>query len=314
MEIYLDGRFVSEAEAKISIFDHGLLYGDGVFEGIRIYNGAIFKLDEHLNRLYGGAKAIMLAIPLAYDELKAVMLETTRRSGLADGYIRLVVTRGKGDLGLNPLKCPEPSIFIIASTISIYPEEVYRQGMKVVTVSTRRNLLEALNPRIKSLNYLNNVLATLEVNRTDAQEGLMLNADGYVTECIVDNFFLVDAGVVVTPPTSVGALKGVTRDTVMDLAREAGYPVEERMLTLHDVYVADEAFLTGTAAEIAPITTVDERLIGEGKPGPITTDLMAKFHAYAQTNGTPVIAGPAMGGGHDIRTQGAHGAQDDNVL
>ncbi len=293
MEIYLDGRFVSEAEAKISIFDHGLLYGDGIFEGIRIYNRAIFKLDEHLDRLYGGAKAIMLTVPLTCDELKAKVLETARRSGLADGYMRLVVTRGKGDLGLNPLKCPEPSIFIIASTISIYPEEVYRKGMKIITVSTRRNLLEALNPRIKSLNYLNNVLATLEVNRTDAQEGLMLNADGYVTECIVDNFFLVDAGTVVTPPTSMGALKGVTRDTVMDLAREAGYPVEERILTLHDVYVADEAFLTGTAAEIAPITIVDERLIGDGEPGPITIDLMDRFHTYSQSNGTSITAGAA---------------------
>jgi len=288
MEIYLDGRFVSEDEAKISIFDHGLLYGDGVFEGIRIYNKAVFKLDEHLNRLYGGAKAIMLDVPLAFDKLKAVVLETAERSGLSDGYIRLVVTRGKGDLGLNPLKCLEPSVFVIASTISIYPDEIYETGMKVVTVSTRRNLLEALNPRVKSLNYLNNIMATLEVNRTDAQEGLMLNADGYVTECIVDNFFLVDAGTVVTPPTSMGALKGVTRDTVMDLAGEAGYPVEERIITLHDVYVADEAFLTGTAAEIAPITNLDERLIGDGKPGPITTDLMARFHAYSRANGTPV--------------------------
>lgn len=288
MEIYLDGKFVGEETAKISIFDHGLLYGDGVFEGIRIYNGAVFKLKEHLDRLYGGAKAIMLEVPLPVDELEQAVLETVRRNGLTDGYIRLVVTRGIGDLGLNPIKCPKPSMFIIASTIKIYPDEIYKKGMKVVTVSTRRNLLEALNPRIKSLNYLNNVLATLEVNRTDAQEGLMLNGDGYVTECIVDNFFLIDAGVVVTPPTSMGALKGITRDTVMELAREAGYTVEERILTLHDVYVADEAFLTGTAAEIAPITNVDDRMIGSGDPGPITRDLMSRFHEYAQSNGTPV--------------------------
>lgn len=288
MEIYLDGRFVSESEASISVFDHGLLYGDGIFEGIRIYKRRIFKLDEHLNRLYGGAKAIMLEVPLAVDELKAVIVETARRNDLTDGYIRLVVTRGKGDLGLNPLKCPKPTVFVIASTISIYPDEVYHKGMKIVTVSTRRNSIEALNPRIKSLNYLNNVLATLEVNRGDAQEGLMLNADGYVTECIVDNFFLVDQAVVVTPPTSTGALKGITRDTVMDLAREAGYTVEERVITLHDVYVADEAFLTGTAAEIAPITNVDERHIGDGQPGPVTADLMKRFHDYARANGTPI--------------------------
>ncbi len=293
MEIYLDGQFVSEADAKISIFDHGLLYGDGIFEGIRIYNRAIFKLDEHLSRLYGGAKAIMLEVPLPIAELRAAVIETVLRSGLTDGYIRLVVTRGVGDLGLNPVKCPKPSVFIIASTIKIYPDEIYDKGMKVVTVSTRRNLIEALNPRVKSLNYLNNVMATLEVNRTDAQEGLMLNADGYVTECIVDNFFLVDAGTVVTPPTSLGALKGVTRDTVMDLAREAGLPVEERVLTLHDVYVADEAFLTGTAAEIAPITNVDDRIIGDGKPGPVTTALMSSFHSYSRLSGTPVVEATA---------------------
>src|SRR3990172_54897 len=288
MEIYLDGQYVSENEAKISVFDHGLLYGDGVFEGIRIYNRRVFKLDEHLNRLYGGAKAIMLEVPLAVAELKAAVIETVKRNNLTDGYIRLVVTRCKGDLGLNPIKCPKPTVFIIADTISIYPDHVYDQGMKIVTVSTRRNLIEALNPRIKSLNYLNNILATLEVNRTDAQEGLMLNADGYVTECIVDNFFLVEQGIIITPPTSAGALKGITRDTVIELAREAGYTVDEKDLTLHDVYVADEAFLTGTAAEIAPITNVDERHIGDGQPGPITAVLMKRFHDYARSNGTPI--------------------------
>lgn len=286
MEIYLDGEFVSEDQAKISVFDHGLLYGDGIFEGIRIYNRRIFKLDEHLDRLYGGAKAILLDVPLEVDQLKEAVVETAKRNDLTDGYIRLVVTRGLGDLGLNPTKCPKPTIFIIASTIKIYPDEIYHKGMKVVTVSTRRNLIEALNPRIKSLNYLNNVLATLEVNRVDAQEGLMLNADGYITECIVDNFFLVDKGVIATPPTSVGALKGVTRDTVMELAVEAGYDVEERIMTLHDVYIADENFLTGTAAEIAPITTVDDRPIGTGEPGPITTDLMTRFHSLVRSSGT----------------------------
>jgi branched-chain amino acid aminotransferase len=288
MEIYLDGQFVPEEEAKVSVFDHGLLYGDGLFEGIRIYNGRVFKLEEHLNRLYGGAKALLLTIPIDYNQMKSAVLETVKRNELTDGYIRLVVTRGVGDLGLNPNKCPKATVVIIASTIKIYPDEIYQHGMKVVTVSTRRNLIEALNPRVKSLNYLNNIMATLEVNRTDAQEGLMLNADGYVTECIVDNFFLVDAGTVVTPPTSMGALKGVTRDTVMKLAVEAGYQVEERVLTLHDVYVADEAFCTGTAAEIAPITNVDQRVIGDGRPGPITTDLMNRFRKYAHANGTEI--------------------------
>lgn len=288
MIIYLDGKFVPEEEAKISVFDHGLLYGDGVFEGIRIYNKRIFKLDEHLKRLYDGAKVIMLPIPLTFTELKEAVVETVRKNGLTDGYIRLVVTRGKGDLGLNPVKCPQPTIFIIAATIKIYPDEIYQEGMKVITVSTRRNLIEALNPRIKSLNYLNNILATLEVNRSDAQEGLMLNADGFVTECIVDNFFLVEKGIICTPPTSMGALKGITRDTVMELAAQAGFKVEEKILTLHDVYTADECFLTGTAAEIAPITNVDDRIINDGKPGPITKQLMATFKDYAHSTGTPI--------------------------
>lgn len=288
MEIYLDGRYCDENEAKISVFDHGLLYGDGVFEGIRIYNKLIFKLDEHLKRLYGGAKVIMLDIPLSVAEMRAAVVETVRRNGLSDGYIRLVVTRGQGDLGLNPTKCSRPTIFIIADTIKIYPDEIYKKGMKVVTVSTRRNLIEALNPRIKSLNYLNNIMATLEVNRSDAQEGLMLNADGFVSECIVDNFFMVEQGIILTPPTSMGALKGITRDTVVELAREAGYPVEEKILTLHDVYVADECFLTGTAAEIAPITSVDDRIIGTGKPGEITLELMKRFKEYAHSNGAEV--------------------------
>ncbi len=288
MQIYMNGDYLEEAGAKISVFDHGLLYGDGIFEGIRIYNKRVFKLDEHLKRLYDSAKVILLSIPLSLAEMRAAVIETVRRNELTDGYVRLVVTRGKGDLGLNPAKCPRPTIFIIAATIKIYPDEIYKKGMKVVTVSTRRNMIEALNPRIKSLNYLNNIMATLEVNRTDAQEGLMLNSEGYVTECIVDNFFLIDGGVIFTPPTSTGALKGITRDTVMELAREAGYVVEEKMLTLHDIYVAEEAFLTGTAAEVAPITSVDERLIGNGKPGPITVQLIKRDREYSQNNGTPV--------------------------
>ncbi len=288
MQIYLDGEYVDKSDAKISVFDHGLLYGDGVFEGIRIYNDRVFKLAEHLKRLYDGAKVLMMDVPIEKDELREAVLETVRRNKLSDGYIRLVVTRGVGDLGLNPIKCPKSSIFIVADTIKIYPDEIYKKGMKVITVSTRRNHIEALNPRIKSLNYLNNIMATLEVNRTDAQEGLMLNTDGYVTECIVDNLFIVEEGIIVTPPTSSGALKGVTRDTVIDLAREAGYGVEEKKLTLHEVYICDESFLTGTAAEIAPVTTVDERMISDGNPGPITVDLMKRFKKYANDSGVEV--------------------------
>jgi len=288
LQIYLDGEYVDKSDAKISVFDHGLLYGDGVFEGIRIYNDRVFKLAEHLKRLYDGAKVLMMDVPIEKDELREAVLETVRRNKLSDGYIRLVVTRGVGDLGLNPIKCPKSSIFIVADTIKIYPDEIYKKGMKVITVSTRRNHIEALNPRIKSLNYLNNIMATLEVNRTDAQEGLMLNTDGYVTECIVDNLFIVEEGIIVTPPTSSGALKGVTRDTVIDLAREAGYGVEEKKLTLHEVYICDESFLTGTAAEIAPVTTVDERMISDGNPGPITVDLMKRFKKYANDSGVEV--------------------------
>lgn len=288
MRVYVDGEFYSEDEAKVSVFDHGLLYGDGVFEGIRIYNNKIFRLDEHLERLYDGAKVIMIEIPLLFNELKEAVLETVRVNELSDGYIRLVVTRGRGDLGLNPLKCPTPTVFIIAATIKIYPDEIYQKGMKVVTVSTRRNAIEALNPRVKSLNYLNNILATLEVNRSDAGEGLMLNTEGFITECIVDNFFLVKSGVIYTPPTSSGALQGITRDYVMELARGKGYDVNEKVLTLHDAYIADECFLTGTAAEIAPITVLDDRPIGAGTPGQITQELMTLFAENARACGVPI--------------------------
>lgn len=288
MRVYVDGKFYSEDEAKVSVFDHGLLYGDGVFEGIRIYNKKIFRLDEHLERLYDGAKVIMLEIPLLFKDLKEAVLETVRANELSDGYIRLVATRGRGDLGLNPLKCPTPTLFIIAATIKIYPDETYQKGMKVVTVSTRRNAIEALNPRVKSLNYLNNILATLEVNRSDAGEGLMLNTEGFITECIVDNFFLVKSGVIYTPPTSSGALQGITRDYVMELARQRGYEVSEKVLTLHDAYIADECFLTGTAAEIAPITVLDDRPIGAGTPGHVTRELMTSFAENARACGVPI--------------------------
>ncbi|MBK5092392.1 MAG: branched-chain-amino-acid transaminase [Actinobacteria bacterium] len=288
LQIFLDGKFVSEEEAKISVFDHGLLYGDGVFEGIRIYNRRVFMLDEHLERLYGGAKVIRLEIPLSPEELKEKVCETVRVNGLDDGYVRLVVTRGKGDLGLSPMKCSNPSVFIIASTIKIYPDEVYREGLKVFTVSTRRNNPDSLSPQIKSLNYLNHVLAHLEVLHAGADEGLMLNDQGYVTECVVDNFFIVEDGVVKTPPTNAGALAGITRKAVFMLAPTEGIEIKEENLSLVECYVSDECFLTGTAAEIAPITHIDERAIGDGRPGPITKKLMEAFHEFRESYGTPI--------------------------
>jgi branched-chain amino acid aminotransferase len=288
LQIYLDGEFVSEEEAKISVFDHGLLYGDGVFEGIRIYNRRVFMLDEHLERLYGGAKVIRLEIPLSPEEIKEKVCETVRVNGLDDGYVRLVVTRGKGDLGLSPMKCSNPSVFIIASTIKIYPDEVYRDGLKVFTVSTRRNNPDSLSPQIKSLNYLNHVLAHLEVLHAGADEGLMLNDQGYVTECVVDNFFIVEDGVVKTPPTNAGALAGITRKAVFMLAPTEGIEIKEENLSLVECYLSDECFLTGTAAEIAPITHIDERAIGDGRPGPITKKLMEAFHSFRESYGTPI--------------------------
>ncbi|MCJ7653264.1 MAG: branched-chain-amino-acid transaminase [Actinobacteria bacterium] len=288
LKIYLDGKFVSEEEAKISVFDHGLLYGDGVFEGIRVYNRKVFMLDEHLKRLYGGAKVIRLEIPISVEEMKERVCETVRVNGIDDGYVRLVVTRGRGDLGLSPTKCSNPSVFIIAATIKIYPDEVYRDGMKVVTVSTRRNNPDALSPQIKSLNYLNHVLAHLEVLHAGADEGLMLNDQGYVTECVVDNFFIVEEGVVKTPPTNAGALAGITRKAVFRLAPSVGIEIKEENLSLVECYMADECFLTGTAAEIAPITYIDERQIGDGRPGPITKKLMEEFRKFRGSYGTPI--------------------------
>lgn len=288
MKIYLDGEFVPEEEARISVFDHGLLYGDGVFEGIRIYNRRAFMLDEHLKRLYAGAKVIRLDIPLSADEIKERVRETARVNDITDGYVRLVVTRGKGDLGLSPMKCSNPSVFIIAATIKIYPDEVYEKGLKVVTVSTRRNNPDSLSPQIKSLNYLNHILAHLEVLHAGADEGLMLNDQGLVTECVVDNFFIVQDGVVLTPPTNAGALNGITRQAVFHLCAELGVEIKEDNLSLVECYIADESFLTGTAAEIAPITHIDDRPIGDGKPGPISIRLMHAFKEHRENYGTPI--------------------------
>jgi len=286
--IYLDGKFVKEEEAKISVFDHGLLYGDGVFEGLRSYNGKIFKLDEHLIRLYNSAKAILLEIPLKFEELKRVVIETVRKNNLRDSYVRIVVTRGVGDLGLDPRKCPKPTIFVIASSIQLYPESLYEKGIDVITVPTRRNLHESLNPAIKSLNYLNNILAKIEATNAGATEGLILNQFGYVSECTGENIFIVKGNMLKTPPISAGALEGITRKVVMDIGKNIGLEVKEENLTRYDIYTSDECFLTGTAAEIVPVVSVDRRIIGNGKPGKITMKIRKEFQIIIELEGVPV--------------------------
>ena len=288
MLIFIDGEFLPRAEAKISVFDHGVLYGDGVFEGIRCYNGYVFKLDEHLERLYDSAKSLMLQIPIPIDTMKQNVLETLRQNQLHEGYIRLIVTRGIGDLGLDPDKCEHPSVIIIADKIKLYPQHFYENGLEVVTVSVRRNYAEAINPRIKSLNYLNNILAKIEAKQSGAGEALMLNSDGYVVECSGDNIFWVKNEIIVTPPSYIGILEGVTRNSVIALAREAGFQVEERVFTRHDLYIADECFLTGTAAEVIPVVKLDQRVIGNGEPGKVTQKLIAAFRHLSSNFGTPI--------------------------
>jgi branched-chain amino acid aminotransferase len=288
MKIYIDGRYYDEGTAKISVFDHGLLYGDGVFEGIRAYSGRVFKLREHIDRLFCSAKAILLTIPVTAEELCAAVVETCRRNKVRDGYIRLLVTRGVGTLGLNPNKCGRPSIVIIAGKIQLYPPEFYQKGLTIVTVPTTRNLHSALNPAIKSLNYLNNILAKIEANNAGCEEAIMLNAEGYVAECTGDNLFLVKGRRLLTPPLSAGALYGITRGTVMELAEAAGLQVSEPNLTRYDVFNADECFLTGTGAELVPVVKVDGRIIGDGTPGPVTRDLERAYHALTNSTGEPI--------------------------
>lgn len=289
MKIYIDGQFYSEADAKISVFDHGLLYGDGVFEGIRMYHNRVFKLREHIERLYWSAKALLLEIPMTQQELIDATVETCRQNGLRDGYIRLLVTRGKGTLGLDPRRCPKASVIIIASTIQLYPEKYYQEGLTIVTVPTTRNLVNSVNPAIKSLNYLNNILARIEANNAGVEEAIMLNSDGFVAECTGDNVFIVQKGRLFTPPLSAGALYGITRNTVLDAARELGIPTAEPQLTRYDVYIADEMFLTGTAAEMVPVVKVDGRVIGDGKPGPVTAKLLAAFREKTKTDGEVIF-------------------------
>lgn len=288
MKVYIDGQFLDDEAAKISVFDHGLLYGDGVFEGIRAYNGRVFKLREHIERLFYSAKAILLTIPMSPADLAAAVVATCRRNEIRDGYVRLVVTRGVGTLGLNPNKCKAPSIIIIADKIQLYPPEYYESGLTIVTVPTTRNLHSAVNPAIKSLNYLNNILAKIEANNAGCEEAIMLNAEGYVAECTGDNLFLVKGKHLLTPPLSAGALYGITRGTVMDLGREAGLIVEEPNLTRYDVFNADECFLTGTGAEVVPVVKVDGRVIGDGKPGPVTRNLVRAYHALTNATGEPI--------------------------
>jgi len=288
LKIYLDGKLVGEEEAKISVFDHGLLYGDGVFEGIRAYNGLIFKLEEHLDRLYNSARAIMLKIPLDKKEMKEAVLMTVRANKLTNAYIRLVVTRGKGDLGLDPRKCPRPTVFIIASTIKLYPRELYYKGLEVITVPTNRNTVSAIDPQIKSLNYLNNILAKIEANLVEVPEAIMLNKDGYVLECTGDNIFIVRNGVLITPPTYLGVLAGITRNTVLELAGKLKIDVREEVFSRYSLYNADECFLTGTAAEIIPVVRVDGRVIGDGRPGRISLRLMKAFWKLTKKEGTPI--------------------------
>lgn len=288
MKVYVDGKYYDEKDAKVSVFDHGLLYGDGVFEGIRAYHGRVFKLREHIERLYWSAQAILLSIPMTQEEMIRAVVETCRANDCRDGYIRLVVTRGVGTLGLNPNRCAKPSVIIIAGKIQLYPQELYEQGMTTVTVPTTRNLVNSVNPAIKSLNYLNNILAKIEANNAGVEEALMLNHEGYVAECTGDNLFIVRRGQLLTPPLAAGALYGITRNTVIELARESGLPVAEPNLTRYDLYIADECFLTGTAAEIIPVTRIDGRVIGTGKPGPITRGLIEKYHELTKRVGEPI--------------------------
>lgn len=277
-QIYIAGEFCDEADAKISVFDHGLLYGDGVFEGLRIYSGKVFRLAEHVQRLYESAKAIWLEIPMTPDEMADAIDQTVAKNGLDDGYVRAIVTRGAGSLGLDPRRCSDPQIIIIADTIKLYPQEYYDNGLEIITVSVIRNHPAALNPRIKSLNYLNNILAKIEGIQAGCIEALMLNHKGEIAECTGDNVFVVKQGRLLTPPLDAGILAGVTRDAVIDLAGELDIPCIEQVLTKHDIYVAEECFLTGSAAEVIPVVKVDSRTIGPGQPGPITKRLTEAFH------------------------------------
>ncbi len=283
--IYMNGKLVPEKEAVVSVFDHGFLYGDGVFEGIRAYHGRIFKLEEHVKRLFESAHSIMLPIPGDHDHMVRAVVDTVNANNLNDAYIRIVVSRGVGDLGLDPQKCKESQVVIIADKIKLFPEELYEKGLSVVTVATRRNSADALDPKIKSLNYLNNILVKLEANRAGVLEALMMTGQGYICEGSGDNIFIYKKGKLITPPPYLGILEGITRETILQLARQEEIQIDEAPFTRHDLYVAEECFLTGTAAEVIPVTEVDRRIIGSGKPGPITRRLMERFQALTRKEG-----------------------------
>ncbi|WP_164102114.1 branched-chain-amino-acid transaminase [Candidatus Laterigemmans baculatus] len=290
LQVNINGRLVPKAEATVSVYDHGLLYGDGVFEGMRSYSGTVFQLDAHLDRLWESARAIALEIPTTKEELGRAVMETLQANNLSDGYVRLVITRGSGTLGLDPTRCSNPQVIIIADKIALYPEEFYRDGLDLVTASTIRNHPGALSPRIKSLNYLNNIMAKLEGLRAGCVEALMLNHNGEVAECTGDNIFIVRRGRLLTPPVDAGILEGITRNAVIALAEAENIPVAEVTMTRHDVIVADECFLTGSAAEVIPVVRLDGRSIGDGKPGPITERLMKAFHRMVRSETTSKLA------------------------
>jgi branched-chain amino acid aminotransferase len=286
MKIYINGKFYNKEDAKISVFDHGLLYGDGVFEGIRSYNSLVFKLKEHIDRLYESAHSIMLTVPFSKEKMMEAVVDTLKENKLKDAYIRLVVTRGEGDLGLDPRKCRDGgTVIIITDKIALYPEKYYKEGLAIITVPTVRNHPEAVNPQIKSLNYLNNILAKIEAANLGYEEAIMLDSLGYVAECTGDNIFIVKNGHLYTPPQCMGSLRGITRDSVIEIGSKNNIGVHEHVLTRHELYISDECFLTGTAAEIVPVVKVDGRIIGTGKPGKITLDLMDKFKELTKKNG-----------------------------
>jgi len=288
MEIYLDGQWVPPEAARVSVFDHGLLYGDGVFEGIRIYGRRIFRLEAHLDRLWASARALALTIPLDRDAMTAVVQEAVRRNRQEDGYIRLVVTRGQGSLGIDPASCPTATVFCIVTDIHVYPRELYASGISAITSATRQVSHEAFDPRVKSLNYLKNVLAKLDARQAGAHEAVLLNAAGYVAECSADNIFVVRSGRLLTPSPQDGGLEGITRGAILELAAEAAIPAAEARLTRYDLFTADECFVSGTGAELMPVTTIDGRPIADGTPGPVTRRLTTAFHSLVRHEGTPV--------------------------
>jgi branched-chain amino acid aminotransferase len=284
--IYVNGEFVTKDKAVVSVYDHGFLYGDGVFEGIRAYNGNVFRLKEHIVRLYESAKSIMLEIPHTFEEIEQIVVETLKRNHLSSGYIRLVISRGKGNLGLDPRSCPTPSVICIAEQLALFPAELYETGIEVISASYRRNRSDVLSPKTKSLNYLNNILVKIEANQAGVPEALMLNDQGYVAEGSGDNIFLVKDGVISTPPGYVGALVGITRNAIMEVATKLGYEVKEDVFTRHDVYIADEVFLTGTAAEVIAAVKIDGRVIGDGTPGTVTNEILKGFREIVEVDGT----------------------------